>query len=155
MSERTAATPDTAAVQDAEAMPHRHLPLLTAANRFFWQAGAHGALRFMACEACAHLIHPPAPICARCKSRRVSEREVSGYGTVESYTINTHRWERGLEAPYVIAIVSIAEQRDVRLTTNIVNCPVDAVHIGMRVRVKFERYDDVWLPLFEPDTERA
>ena len=35
------------------------------------------------------------------------------------------------------------------LTTNIVGCPVDAVDIGDRVRVKFEQQDDVYLPLFE------
>ncbi len=34
-------------------------------------------------------------------------------------------------------------------TTNIVGCPVDSVDIGDKVRVKFERHDDVWLPLFE------
>jgi uncharacterized protein len=138
---------------NAAAMPRRHLPLLTESNAFFWQAGAQGALRFMHCETCAHAIHPPAPICPRCKSRHVSPRAVSGKAVVESYTINTHRWERGLDAPYAIAIVSIIEQPGVRLTTNIVNCPVDAVHVGMRVRVLFEQHEDVWLPLFEPDTE--
>ena len=137
----------------AAAMPRRHLPLLTKDNTFFWQAGAEGLLRFMHCEACSRAIHPPAPICPRCKSRHVSPRAVSGKATVESYTINTHRWERGLDEPYAIAIVSIVEQPDVRLTTNIVNCPVQAVHIGMRVRVLFEQHEDVWLPFFEPDSE--
>jgi hypothetical protein len=35
------------------------------------------------------------------------------------------------------------------LTTNIINCPVDAVEFGDRVRVVFEQQDDVWIPLFE------
>ena len=52
--------------------------------------------------------------------------------------------------PYVIAIVELDEQPGLRLTTNIVNCPVEAVHIGMRVRVLFDHREDVWLPLFEP-----
>ena len=39
-----------------------------------------------------------------------------------------------------------------RLTTNIVGCPVDDVRIGMKVTVVFEQYDDVWLPFFEPAT---
>ena len=68
-----------------------------------------------------------------------------------SYTINHQVWERGLEAPYVIAIVEIAEQRDVRFTTNIVNCAPRDVKIGMPVRVLFDQREDVWLPLFEPD----
>jgi uncharacterized protein len=38
------------------------------------------------------------------------------------------------------------------LTTNIVNCPVDDVYIGMPVRVTFEAHpaEDIWLPMFEP-----
>src|SRR5215475_10960431 len=58
----------------------------------------------------------------------------------------------GLEVPYVIAIVELVEQRNLRLTTNIVGCPPDAVHIGMPVKVKFERAsDEISLPVFEPD----
>jgi uncharacterized OB-fold protein len=70
---------------------------------------------------------------------------------VLTYTVNRHVWEKGLEAPYLIAIVGIDEQPGLRLTTNIVNCAIEDVRIGMRVRVLFESYEDVWLPLFEPD----
>jgi len=38
----------------------------------------------------------------------------------------------------------------VRLMTNIVGCPPDAVHVDMPVQVVFEQYDDVWIPLFTP-----
>jgi uncharacterized OB-fold protein len=55
--------------------------------------------------------------------------------------------------PYAIAIVEIEEQKGLRLMTNIVNCPAEAVRIGMPVRVVFERHDDVWIPLFEPASE--
>ena len=37
-----------------------------------------------------------------------------------------------------------------RLTTNVVGCEPDEVHIGQEVAVRFEQHDDVWLPLFEP-----
>jgi acetyl-CoA acetyltransferase len=50
----------------------------------------------------------------------------------------------------VIAIVAIEEDDRVRLTTNIVNCDAEDVHVGMRVRVVFEAAEDVWVPLFEP-----
>jgi uncharacterized OB-fold protein len=60
----------------------------------------------------------------------------------------------GPELPYVVAIVEIVEQPSVRLTTNIVHCEPDAVRIGMRVRVTFERRadsdGDIFIPLFEP-----
>ena len=44
----------------------------------------------------------------------------------------------------------LAEDPTVHLTTNIVGCDPDDVHIGQDVVVRFEQHDDVWLPLFEP-----
>jgi uncharacterized protein len=136
-------------------MPRNHLPALTAENTFFWQAGKLGVLRFMRCQACRHYVHPPLPICPVCKCREVRDEPVSGRGTVLTHTVNHQVWEPGLEAPYVIAIVQMDEQSGLRLTTNIVNCDIQEVAIGMRVRVLFERCADVWLPLFEPDVDSS
>jgi acetyl-CoA acetyltransferase len=75
---------------------------------------------------------------------------VSGRATVVGLTVNAHRWLPDLEPPYVIANVALEEDADVRLTTNIVGCDPDEVHIGQKVAVRFEQQGDVWLPLFEP-----
>jgi uncharacterized protein len=135
----------------AGSMPRNHLPEITAENAFFWRAGATGTLRFNRCQACGHYVHPPLPICPVCKSREVRDEPVSGMGTVLTFTVNRQVWEEGLEAPYVIAIVGIDEQPGLRLTTNVINCAIEKVRIGMRVRVLFEHCEDVWLPLFEPE----
>jgi DUF35 OB-fold domain, acyl-CoA-associated len=50
---------------------------------------------------------------------------------------------------------SAEEDDGVRLTTNIVGCPAADVRIGMAVRVVFEKAGGVYVPLFEPDPERA
>jgi hypothetical protein len=34
--------------------------------------------------------------------------------------------------------------------TNVVNCDVEKVRVGLPVQVTFEQHDDVWIPLFEP-----
>ena len=47
-------------------------------------------------------------------------------------------------------LVELAEQGRLLLMTNIVNCEVERVHIGMNVRVLFRPRGPVWLPLFEP-----
>jgi uncharacterized protein len=138
-----------------DSMPRNHLPALTLENAFFWRAGESGRLRFMRCRACGYYIHPPLPICPLCKSREVRDEPVSGRGQILSYTINRQVWEKGLEAPYVIAIVELDEQPGLRLTSNIINCDLNEVVIGMRVRVLFEHCEDVWLPLFEPDPDGA
>jgi acetyl-CoA acetyltransferase len=78
---------------------------------------------------------------------------VSGRGTVVGYTINGHQWLPGFEPPYAIAIVALAEDAGIRLTTNIVECDPSDVHIGQQVEVRFEHDEDVWLPLFAPTAE--
>jgi uncharacterized OB-fold protein len=70
---------------------------------------------------------------------------------VATFTVNHQAWFPGFDPPYVIAIVELAEQAGLRLTTNLVGCPPERVRIGMAVRVRFEAYEDVYLPLFEPD----
>ncbi|HVW44714.1 MAG TPA: OB-fold domain-containing protein [Amycolatopsis sp.] len=132
----------------------RPLPVLTPSTAAFWTRGEHGELCIYRCRDCGYYVHPPAGFCPRCEGRDVAPATVSGRATVVSCTVNHQQWEPGLPVPYVLALVEIEEQSDVRLVTNIVGCPVDEVHIGMRVRVLFEQQEDVWVPLFEPDPAR-
>jgi uncharacterized protein len=129
--------------------PFRVQPALDDSNRFFWTSGEDGRLRFLRCQACGHWLHPPLPRCPECGSRDVAPEEVSGRGEVWSYTVNHQPWDGGTE-PYAIVLVALPEQDGLRLTSNLVNCTPDDVHIGMPVRVTFERHGAVWFPLFEP-----
>ena len=82
-------------------------------------------------------------------------RAVSGLGRLHSYTVNHQRWYPGQEVPYVIGLVELIEQPALRLMTNVVNCPIERVQIGMPLRVVFETVsDEVALPLFEPQETR-
>jgi uncharacterized OB-fold protein len=129
----------------------RLLPRLNDDNRFFWTSGEDGVLRFLHCNACQTFIHPPGPICPRCLSRDLSPQAVSGRGTVETFSVNYQQWIPGSDT-YILAWVSIAEQPDIRLTTNLIDVEPDDVQIGMAVEVAFEHADDVYLPLFRPVT---
>ncbi|TMK59227.1 MAG: 3-ketoacyl-CoA thiolase, partial [Actinobacteria bacterium] len=132
----------------------RPLPLITPFNEFFWTGGADDELRFQRCQSCGTLRQPPAPICAVCRSTETEIATVSGRGTVVGFTVNHHQWLLDPAPPYVIAIVAIDEDDRVRLTTNIVGCDPDDVFVGMRVAVKFEQHEDVWLPMFEPTDDQ-
>lgn len=127
----------------------RALPKLDADNRAFWTGGAEGKLQLHRCQDCKTFIHPPRPVCRNCMSENVVPEAVSGTGVVYSFTINYQKWHPAMEVPFVIARVAIDGAPGVLLTTNIVGCPVDAVDIGDSVRVKFEKQDDVYIPLFE------
>ena len=133
-----------------EARPFRVLPRVTDQTQPFWTGGAEGELRFLRCQACGYFVHPPGPVCPQDLSRELEWEAVSGRATVHTYTVNHQPWYPGLDPPYVVAIVTMEEQDDLRLMTNIVGCPPEAVNVGMAVQVTFEQYDDVWLPFFEP-----
>ncbi len=69
---------------------------------------------------------------------------------VVGYTVNEHSWHPDLPPPYIIAIVAIDEDPRVRLTTNLVAVEAADVEVGLRVEVRFEQVEDVWLPVFTP-----
>jgi len=138
----------------ANGPPFRLLPRLDDTHRFFWTSGADGVLRFLRCAACHRYVHPPPPRCPYClDSRRddgsLAPAAVSGRGVVHAFTVNYQQWVPDAE-PYIIGLVTIDEQDDVRLTTNIVDTDADDMAVGMPVAVAFEHTDDVWLPLFRP-----
>jgi len=133
-------------------VPFRILPRVTDRNRFYWTAGRDGELRFQRCNACKYFIHPPGVLCPKCHSKDLGVEAVSGRGEVHTFSINHQAWMPGLELPFVLAVVRLPEQADLRITTNIVNCAPDDVTFGMPVQVLFEAHteDEVWIPLFEP-----
>jgi uncharacterized OB-fold protein len=131
--------------------PFRRItPELTSRNEHFWLGGRAGVLQILRCESCQLYVHPPAPVCRRCGSMQLSPQAVSGKGIVYSYTINHYRWNEELDPPYVVAQVDLVEQEGLRLMTNIVDCAIDDVEIGMPVEVVFARHGDVYVPLFTP-----
>ena len=136
-------------------VPFRILPKLTEENRDFWTGGERGELRFWRCQECKFFIHPSAPMCPMCRSKHLKTEAVSGKATLASYTVNYQAWMPGPEPPYIVAIVEIAEQPSLRLTTNLVHCAPEDARIGMPVRVTFEHHPDpegdIYIPLFEPD----
>ena len=126
------------------------LPQLEAETEFFWTSGRDGRLRILRCGSCRYFLHPPGPICPRCRSRELAPEAVSGRAVLHSFTVNHQQWAPGPATPYVIALVTLAEQEDLRLTTNLVNVEPDGVRIGMELEVAFEDRDPLYLPLFAP-----
>jgi acetyl-CoA acetyltransferase/uncharacterized OB-fold protein len=132
--------------------PFAPLPAIEPDSEAYWTACREGRLEMARCQACRWFVHPARPVCSRCRSRDVRPETLSGLATVVTYTVNHQRWMPGLEVPYVIAVVELVEQRNLRLTTNVVGCPPEAVRIGMPVKVTFRKVtDEVSLPIFAPD----
>ncbi|MEE4453244.1 Zn-ribbon domain-containing OB-fold protein [Novosphingobium resinovorum] len=129
--------------------PPRPRPKLDHENTAFWTGGAQGELRIVRCGDCGEYTHPPRILCRHCQSENVAAQPVAGTGVIDTFTINHQPWAKDLPVPYVIARVALDGVPGVYLTTNIVNCPVEAVAFGDPVRAVFEEQDGVFYPLFE------
>ncbi|MEO8697350.1 MAG: OB-fold domain-containing protein [Acidimicrobiales bacterium] len=77
---------------------------------------------------------------------------VSGNGVLHSFTVNHQPWAPD-SAPYVIGLVELVEQEGLRLTTNLIDCELDEIEIGLSVQVGFVQREDVWLPIFRPSID--
>lgn len=133
----------------AQSTPRRPLPQISEMNQHFWCGGADGRLHILQCGDCRHWIHPYAARCPKCHSAKIAPQPVSGRGTVAGFTVNHQPWIPGVSVPYVVAIVELEEQADVRLMTNMPRTPIDAVRVGLPVKVYFEQDGDIYVPLFE------
>ncbi|MDO8389877.1 MAG: Zn-ribbon domain-containing OB-fold protein [Actinomycetota bacterium] len=116
----------------------------------FWDACAQGRLLLPRCDDCHQYIWYPRLFCPHCASSNVRYTEVSGRGSVYSFTIVRKGSGPYKEhAPYVIAYVELAEGP--RIMTNVVGMAADDVHVGMAVRVVFEPAGDTdAIPRFTP-----
>ena len=135
------------------AIPARMIPRRSEKNRAFWTGGGDGQLLITRCSRCALWVHPPAADCPDCAGTLVAH-PVSGLGTVFTYTVNYQTFNPAVPVPYVIAIVELAEQDDLRIASNIVDCEPDSVYVGQPVEVRFERQDtdqgSAFVPVFAP-----
>ena len=100
----------------------------------FWDAAARGTLLIKRCRACGESHYYPRPLCPFCFSDATEWRRTAGLGTIYSYSVM-----RRAEVPYTIAYVTLDE--GVTMMTNLVDCDVDALRIGQRVKVVFSPTD--------------
>lgn len=129
----------------------RPRPIPTPESQFFWDAALEHRLAILKCDDCGKFNHWPRPICRFCLSDRQTPVDVSGQGTVWSYSVVTYDYHPGLRPPYVIASIELVEQAGLRLVSNIVGCAEADLSVGMPVEVFFEDVaGDYSVPLFRP-----
>ena len=130
----------------------RKLPRPTPETQHYWDGTRVEELRLQKCNDCRETYFPPRPFCPHCSSRDVSVFASSGKATLYSYVIS-HIPAPGLEPPYSVAVVALAEGP--RLMTNLVGCDQtpEAIKLDMPLEVTFEaQNDEITLPFFKPAT---
>ena len=94
----------------------------------FFALVREGRLVVQRCAACGALTVPPS-----CEGIRWDRATLGGDGEIASYTvIRVPPAQHALEAPYVIAVVRMAE--GVSLLGRLTGVPVDGARVGMPVR---------------------
>jgi uncharacterized OB-fold protein len=129
--------------------PNRPLPLVDADSEPFWAAAAEHSLRIPRCRSCDRHIFYPRALCPHCHSDDLEWTEVSGLGTIYSFTVARRPAGPAFAdaVPYVVILVDLDE--GARMMSNLVTDDVETVRIGQRVRVEFEDAGEgVALPVF-------
>lgn len=95
------------------------------------------------CDDCGETWFPSQERCPACRSRSWRWVPVENTGTLYTYTVihgpgNEGR-PPGFEAPYpyVVGVVEIDGGGGARIAGNLVDVPIDAIEVGMRVRAVF------------------
>jgi uncharacterized OB-fold protein len=96
------------------------------------------------CEVCKKVYFPPRESCPFCRRKSIGKMKdvkFSGKGTVVTYTI-IHEAPKDFEgqAPYPMAIIQLDEGP--KLTAQIVDCKLEDVKIGMRVKSTFRKIQE-------------
>jgi len=119
----------------------------------FFENARRGRLAFPKCGACGRFHWYPMPRCPHCQSSDVHWQPVSGRGELFSFTSVTHPFDpsRRDALPYTVGLVTFSDAPGVRLVTNIIGAPAQALRIGMPVEPVFPEKDDAkGLVFFRP-----
>lgn len=130
-------------------MTERPLPVLDELNRQYWEGAREGRLVLLRCPRCQTYVHPPRPGCTSCRHRPLEPSEVSGRGTVYSWSVMHSPGNPGFEdkLPFAVLVVELVEQPRLITIGNLVDADPEELSIGAEVEVCFERVtDEVTLP---------
>ncbi len=127
----------------------RPIPEVSPALAPYFAAARAGRLVVQRCTGCGALRFPPRELCSACLATEAAWQEVSGRGEIFSYYVMHQIYHPGFaaEVPYAVVVVKLEEGP--KLTSNVVDCPLDEIAIGMPVEVVFEELSpEVTLPKF-------
>ena len=133
-------------------------------NAEFWNGLRNRRLRLKQCNSCAYIVPPanrrtaqPAGwLCPNCGSSDLVWSELSGRGVVETFVWYLDYLEPfapefepfKLDLPYNVAVVRLAEGP--RVITNVVQCGMDGLKVGMPVEAYYWDADGDTILRFSP-----
>lgn len=130
------------------------IPRIDELSRHYWEAAKQHELVLQKCQDCGHYRYPPGETCPFCLSDGLKWVKASGRGTVYTWTVFHQVYHPAFEKDIPYAVVTVELEEGPRLLTNMVDCEVGAINIGMPVEVVFDDItEEITLPKFRPISE--
>jgi len=131
--------------------PAKPVPVVNTWAQPFWDAARQERLILQKCISCGEHIFYPRIACPHCAADNLEWVEVSGKGTVYSFTVVEANAPSAFldDMPYVVAVIRL--QEGVQMLSNVIGCDPHSVVCDMPVEVAFEKLNDEFtLPKFKP-----
>ena len=129
------------------------LPVPTPLTQPFWDSLAEHKVRIQYSPSLGEYIFYPRPLAPRTLADDLQWREISGAGTLYTYTITTRPVSPHFAAagPMVLAVVQWDEGP--KFSTELVNVAHEDVQIGMRVKPVFCDYPEAGVTMLRYEAE--
>ncbi len=121
---------------------NKPMPVPTEISAPFWEGLKAERLLIQQCNACALWVFYPRRHCPGCLAHDLAWREVSGGGSLYSYTVTRIATLPDFvdEMPQMLAVIELDE--GVRINSNLVGLDETEISIGMRLQPVFAEVDD-------------
>ncbi|MGH9109625.1 MAG: Zn-ribbon domain-containing OB-fold protein [Acidimicrobiales bacterium] len=117
----------------------------------WWAGTERRQLLVQRCGSCGAAQHYPRPVCGTCSATELSMTVAAGDATLYSYTTVWRPPHPGLAAPYVVALVRLAEGP--LLVTRLVGTGEESLSCDQPLRLEWAPLaDGRALPVFSPTT---
>lgn len=145
-----------ASTQRIDEATGRYLPVIFPEELPYWEALRARTLKLQRCKACDQVWYPIGPACPHCLSLEHNWAAMSGRGVIHNFVVYHKAWTPWLQARVPYAVVQVELDEGPRLTTNLLDCPIDEIKIGMPVIAAFEDVaNDITLLQFRPADRKA
>jgi uncharacterized OB-fold protein len=103
----------------------------------FWEHVERRELFFQRCGRCREWLHPPRPMCHKCKSEDLRWEPSTGKGKVYSWVVFRREVNPLYVVPFEVVLVEMDDERPVRMVANMRDTEPEEISIGMPVEIDF------------------
>lgn len=112
-------------------------PVAESFEEGFWEAVKRRELVFQRCGQCREWLHPPRPMCHKCKSFDLRWERSTGKGKIYSYVTFTREVNPLYVVPFEVVLVEMDDEKPVRMVANMLDTKPGELYIGMPVELDF------------------